>query len=179
MLQPAATPGTLRGKDRRACAAAAVVVSVNISGGGIPKKPLLIGEVTPAGISGDKHNHEKHNSPLFAISLLDVEDLEDFKREGFAVYPGAMGENLTVRGLSVDELQPGDRLRFSGGLEIEITKKRKPCYVLDSIDPALKKAVVGRCGCLAKVLSAAPIRADETIEVVAPAGPRGIERQSR
>jgi MOSC domain-containing protein YiiM len=141
------------------------VISINISPGGIPKTPVDEADVTVDGLAGDAHNHEKHRGPINAISLIDVEDLADFCDEGFEVYPGAMGENVTVRGLSVDSLHPGDRVRFSGGVEIELVKARKPCYVLDSISPQLKKDVVGRCGFIAKVVSAGTLRPGETIEV--------------
>ncbi len=93
------------------------VVSVNITPGGIPKRPIEVGAVTTDGIHGDAHDHEKHNTPLQAISLFDIEDLDDLAGEGFDVGPGALGENLTVRDLNVDALEPGDRLRLSGGVE--------------------------------------------------------------
>ncbi len=141
------------------------VVSVNISPGGIPKLPIEVGRVTTAGIDRDAHDHEKHNTPLQAISILDLEDLHDLRDEGFDVGPGALGENLTVCGLGVDELSPGDRLRLSGGVELECTKLRKPCFVLDAIDPRLKEVVIGRCGAYTKVITTGEIRAGETIEV--------------
>ena len=141
------------------------VVSVNISPGGIPKRPIEVGAVTTDGIDGDAHDHEKHNTPLQAISLFDIEDLDDLAGEGFDVGPGALGENLTVRDLNVDALEPGDRLRLSGGVELEFTKIRKPCYVLDPISPQLKKVIVGRCGGYAKVIATGQIRAGETIDV--------------
>lgn len=144
-------------------AAQPTILAVNISPGGIPKRPIDVGRVTADGIAGDGHDHEKHNTPLQAICLIDAEDLDDLRREGFDVEPGAMGENLTVRGLDVDELAPGDRLRLSGGVELEYTKKRTPCYVLDQISPQLKKAVVGRCGGYAKVVTAGEVRPGETI----------------
>jgi MOSC domain-containing protein YiiM len=72
---------------------------------------------------------------------------------------------VTVRDLQVDDLEIGDRLTFSGGVELELTKKRKPCYVLDAIDPRLKEVIVGRCGFLAKVLTPGPLQTGETIEV--------------
>lgn len=145
------------------------VLSINTSPGGIPKRPHESIEVTPSGLAGDGHNHEKHNNPLFAVSLIDVEDLDDLRDEGFDVYPGATGENVTVRGLDVDDLDIGDRLRFSGGVEVELTKKRKPCYVLDAISPELKKTIVGRCGFLAKVITPGKLATGETIDAV-PAG---------
>jgi MOSC domain-containing protein YiiM len=145
--------------------ALATIVSVNISGGGIPKLPVAEADVTAAGLDGDAHDHEKHNTPVQAISLIDLEDLEDLRGEGFAVGPGATGENVTVRGLGVDALDLGDRLRLSGGVTLEVTKMRKPCYVLDAIDPELKKAIVGRCGAYARVLEGGRVRPGETIAV--------------
>lgn len=142
------------------------VVSINTSPGGIPKRPVQVAAVVRAGLIGDGHNHEKHITPMQAISILDVEDLDDLCREGFEVFPGATGENITARDLNVDALSVGDRLRFSGGVEIELTKRRKPCYVLDAIDPQLKRVIVGRCGFLAKVIHEGEIRAGETIEVI-------------
>ncbi len=152
-----------------------VVLSVNISSGGIPKKPVAVGIVSLGGLAGDQHDHDKHNTPLQAISLIDQEDLDDLRAEGFDVFAGATGENLTVGGLNVDALEIGDRLTFSGGVEIELTKARKPCYVLDAIDPQLKTAIVGRCGFLAKVVRTGQIRAGETIEVLKPPLPLVVE----
>jgi MOSC domain-containing protein YiiM len=146
--------------------AAPTVVSVNISPGGIPKRPIDVGRVEAPGIVGDGHNHAKHSSPMVAVSFIDIEDLDDLRAEGYAVYPGAMGENVTLRGLDTDALRIGDRLRFSGGVEVEVTKMRKPCYVLDSIHPKLKEVSKGRCGCLAKVIQAGEIRAGEIVEVI-------------
>jgi len=145
--------------------ASPIVVSVNISDGGIPKRPLPVGRVTTDGLEGDGHDHEKHNSPLQAVCLIAVEVLDDLRAEGFDVAPGVMGENLTVRGLDVDALQPGDRLVLSGGVELEYTKKRKPCYVLDSISEDLKHVVRDRCGGYTKVITAGEVRAGETIHV--------------
>lgn len=142
------------------------VIAINTSPGGIPKRPVDVAEVTPGGLRGDGHNHDKHNSPMQAVSLLDLEDLDDLRAEGFDVGPGSTGENLTVQGLSVDEFRVGDRLRFTGGVELELTKRRKPCYVLDAIDPRLKDAIAGRCGFLAKVIRAGTIRRGEAIEVL-------------
>jgi MOSC domain-containing protein YiiM len=148
--------------------APAVVISINISSGGIPKRPVERAEVTFAGLAGDAHDHEKHNTLLQAISIIDVEDLEDLAGEGFNVVSGATGENITVRGLNVDTLQIGDRLRFCGSsaVELELTKVRQPCYVLDAIDPRLKKAIVGRCGFLAKVIHPGELQVGETIEIL-------------
>jgi MOSC domain-containing protein YiiM len=143
------------------------LVSVNISSGGIPKMPQERADVTPEGLSGDGHDHEKHNTPLQAISLIDLEDLHDMHaEESWELPPGAVGENFTVEGVGVDELQIADRLVFSGGVAVELTKVRKPCYVLDSIHPRVKQVIRGRCGFYARVLRTGSIAPGETIEII-------------
>lgn len=153
------------GYHRPAMTPQPTVISVNISPGGIPKTPIDVGKVTVDGITGDGHDHEKHITPLQAFNIVDAEDIDDLADAGYNVYPGAMGENLTVRGLEIDDLSIGDVLRFSGGLVVELTKRRTPCFVLDAIDPQLKKDARGKVGFYGKVLEIAPIRAGETITV--------------
>jgi len=128
------------------------IVAVCISAGGIPKVAVATAMLGEGGFAGDGHAHDKHNRPDRAVSLLDAELLEQFMREGFAVCPGAMGENLTVSGLDVQSLEPGSILVI-GDAVLRLEQPRKPCYVLDAIDPRLKDAAVGRCGYMASVLS--------------------------
>jgi MOSC domain-containing protein YiiM len=127
------------------------VVAVCVSPGGIPKLPLAEGNVTVEGLTGDGRNHVKHIRPDRAISLFDLEILERLVCEGFPLAPGAAGENLTVSGLHVQEMLPGTVLKI-GDVTLKLEQPRKPCYVLDSIDPRLKHAIVGRCGYLASVV---------------------------
>ncbi len=63
-----------------------------------------------------------------------------------------MGENLTTSGISLEELPLGSRLTFCGGLILEVTKIRRPCFVLDAIHPRLKEAAIGRVGVYARVV---------------------------
>lgn len=140
------------------------VLAVCISSGGIPKLSRAYGEFTFAGLQGDGHNHDKHNTPFQAVSLQDMEILEDLEREGYSLAQGATGENLVVRHLQVNRLPVGTVLEFEGGVVLELTKVRKPCYVLDSIDPRLKEAILGRCGLYAKVIKEGRIYPGARIE---------------
>lgn len=117
------------------------------------------------GLKGDGHNHEKHRTPLQAVLLQDRELLDQLRWEGFPVSCGTMGENLTVRYFHVQNFAVGTVLEFSGGVILELTKVRKPCYVLDSIDPHLKDVCPGRCGLYAKVVREGILRVGETIRV--------------
>jgi len=144
------------------------VLSVNISPGGIPKLPVDSIPLTSLGLESDGHNHEKHGTPLQAVCLQDIEKLEELCAEGFDLNCGTTGENLTVRHLGVNELPLGTILEFSGGVVLELTKVRKPCYVLDAIDPRLKEVIIGRCGLYAKVLKEGIFKKGETIRVRIP-----------
>ncbi len=143
----------------------AIVISVNISAGGVPKAPQTSCDVTVDGLVGDGHDHQKHVNPDRAISLFDQEVLDELNAEGYTLEPGTIGENITVENLSVNDLNVGDRLCFSGGVEIELTDPRTPCFVLDAIDPRLKTELVGRAGFLASVTNTGMLAPGETIEV--------------
>ena len=142
------------------------VLSINISKGGIPKLPIHSVKVTAAGLEGDGHNHAKHYDPIQAVCLQDVEQLEELSRHGYSLSPGATGENLTVCNLNVNSLPLGTVLQFSGGVVIEISKVRKPCYVMDAIHLQLKVDALGRHGMYAKVLREGILNTGESIEVI-------------
>lgn len=127
------------------------VLAVCVSRGGIPKLPQAAVQVGADGLQGDGRNHTKHVRPDRAVSLWDIEILDQLAAEGFPLTPGAIGENLTVEHLDVQNLSPGTNLRI-GQLVLRLEQPRKPCYVLDAIDPRLKDVIVGRCGFLASVV---------------------------
>ena len=78
---------------------------------------------------------------------------------------GSVGENFTTRGLDLNKLNKGDRLKV-GECVIEITDVRIPCRNLKKWDADLPELVVGHSGWVAKVLTEAIVRAGDTIEVV-------------
>ena len=133
------------------------LVAVCTSGGGVPKRPLPAAHVTEQGIDGDLHAHAKHLRPDRALSILDLEVMRDLVIEGFLLQPGTAGENLTVSGLGVQLLPPGTLLEI-GEVVLRLEAPRKPCYVLDAIDPRLKEAIVGRCGYMASVVRGGTLR---------------------
>lgn len=142
-----------------------MLAAVCTSPGGIPKLPLLQVHVTPAGLIGDGRNHAKHIRPDRAVSLIDRETLDQLRAEGFDVGPGIVGENLTVERLHVQALAPGTLLRIEQ-VVLRLEQPRKPCYVLDAIDPRLKEVIVGRCGYMASVLQGGPLWPGMSVRVV-------------
>ena len=151
------------------------VIAVSISAGGIPKRPQEWARAITAGLDGDGRKHAKHIRPDRAISLWDVEILQQLVAEGFALKPGAAGENLTVAGLNVQQMSPGTLLKI-GGVILKLEQPRKPCYVLDAIDPRLKDAMVGRCGYMASVVGEGWIRPGMHVTVVFDEQSEGLSR---
>jgi molybdopterin adenylyltransferase len=147
----------------------ACIVAINISSGGIPKISQPHVFVRTQGLEGDGHNHAKHNTPLQAVCIQDLEKLEELSHREYALSPGQAGENLTVKGLHVNSLGLGTILEFSGGVVLEISKVRKPCYVMDAIHTRLKEDAVGRHGMYAKVLKEGILSAGEEIKIINPA----------
>ncbi|MCB9757064.1 MAG: MOSC domain-containing protein [Candidatus Omnitrophica bacterium] len=141
------------------------IVSINISDGGIPKRPIPFVELTVNGLVGDGHNHEKHNSPIQAVCLQDIEKLQELNEVGYTLGPGDAGENLTVENLNVNSLPLGTQLKLSGGVVLEISKVRKPCYVMDAISPQLKTDALNRHGMYAKVIREGILKVGENITI--------------
>ena len=122
------------------------------------------------GVEGDAHlgvtvqhlsriaqNPDQTN--LRQVHLIHGELLEVLKAEGFTVSPGAMGENITTRGIDLLGLPQGARLRLGGYAVVEITGLRNPCHQLDKY----QKGLMGRL-----------VYKDETGEIVRLAGIMGI-----
>lgn len=104
-----------------------VIVSLNVSNGGVPKLPVPVAHVRPSGLDGDgQRDRRHHGGPDRALCLYSMERIEALQREGHAIAPGTTGENLTIRGLDWDTVTPGVQLR-AGGVTMEITAFASPC----------------------------------------------------
>ena len=117
------------------------VVQINVSRGGIPKRAIADAEVTPVGIAGDVCEHPHiHGGPTRALLLITSEGIEELTAMGFPLYHGALGENLTTRGIDRRSLRLGQRYRV-GNVVIELTSIRGPCESLNVYGPGIQKAV--------------------------------------
>jgi MOSC domain-containing protein YiiM len=108
------------------------IIQINISPGGVPKRPVLEATFTPQGVVGDSWNHPNiHGGPRQAVLILGAESIEELVDRGYPLYPGALGENLTTRGLDRKQLRIGQRLRAGAEVILEITKIRVPCATIE------------------------------------------------
>ena len=116
------------------------VVQINVSRGGIPKRPIESAVVTERGIEGDAWRRPFHGERRQAILLITIEGIDELVSLGFPLFPGALGENITTRGLDRRKLRLGQRLRV-GLAEVELRSIRGPCATLDVYGPGIQKAM--------------------------------------
>lgn len=152
-----------------------------------PRIDLLAGQ----GVEGDAHMGAtvKHRSRvarqpaqpnLRQVHLLPAELHDELQERGLAVEAGAMGENITTRGIDLLALPAGTRLALGPDAVIEVTGLRTPCGQLNGVLPGLQAAVldhdaegrmVRRAGVMAVVVDGGPVQPGDPIEVRLPTGP--------
>jgi MOSC domain-containing protein YiiM len=104
------------------------IVQINVSPGGVPKRPVARARVTRLGLEGDGHRDTvRHGGPDRALCLFSIEQIEALQAEGHPVEPGALGENLTLAGLDWSSVQPGDCFRLGEEVLVQITRFTSPC----------------------------------------------------
>jgi MOSC domain-containing protein YiiM len=107
------------------------IFQINWSNGGVPKYPVRNAEVHREGIVGDTQRHsDVHGGPDRALCLYSLERITKLQADGHPIFPGAIGENLTITGLAWEELHPGIRLRLGDTVVIEITDYTTPCSAI-------------------------------------------------
>ncbi len=109
------------------------IASINVSHpGGVPKRPIDRTVITTRGLIGDGQRTKEpvHGGPEKAVCLFGVEQIRRVNADGHHLYPGAIGENLTVSGLDLGGLASGDRLRIgdpASGPIIQLSDPAAPC----------------------------------------------------
>ena len=114
---------------------------MNVSRGGVPKRAVPEAMITTLGLEGDSFAHPQfHGGPDQRVLIFAAEAVDQLAAAGFPVFYGALGENLTVRGLSLESLRAGQTWRAGDAL-LELTKVRVPCSTLDVYGPSLRKEI--------------------------------------
>lgn len=109
------------------------IASINVSHpGGVPKRPIDRTLITTRGLIGDGQRTKEpvHGGPEKAVCLFGVEQIRRVNADGHHLYPGAIGENLTLSGLDLGGLASGDQLRIgdpASGPIIQLSEPAAPC----------------------------------------------------
>jgi MOSC domain-containing protein YiiM len=147
--------------------------------------------VAGLGVEGDAHMGEKvkhryhilkkgPDTPnLRQVHLINEELFEELRAAGFNVEPGAIGENVTTRGIDLLALPALTRLRLGNEAVVQITGLRNPCRQIEAFQQGLLSAVIGRdsegnlirkAGVMAIVVAGGDIAAGDAISVILPQG---------
>lgn len=89
---------------------------------------------------------------------------------------GALGENLSLRGLVESQVWAGDRLVFDGGVVLQVTEPRQPCFKFNATmgfkQAAKMMAQSGFCGFYLAVLTPGTLRSGAAFALEP--GPRAL-----
>jgi MOSC domain-containing protein YiiM len=119
---------------------------------------LLVGR----GIAGDRKGKYKDRE----INLMAAETIEVLATEGFKTSPGELGEQIVVRGIDVDRLNPGDRIRLGKDAILEVDEARNGCDRFESIQGLPKSKARGRLGQMMRVIKGADVRVGDLASVL-------------
>lgn len=107
------------------------IFQLNTSPGGVPKLAVREGLVNELGLAGDDHRFpDIHGGPERALCLYSLERILELQAEGHPIFPGAVGENVTVSGLDWAALKPGIKLALGNEVVVEITSYTTPCNTI-------------------------------------------------
>lgn len=143
------------------------------------------------GVDGDAHAGVtvKHRSRvardpsqpnLRQVHLLHQELLDELNARGFAVVPGALGENITTSGVDLLNLPSGTLLHLGESAVIQVTGLRNPCSQIEDFGDGLLAAVVSKSpdgtvkrktGIMAIVRSGGIVRPGDAVRVELPSEP--------
>jgi hypothetical protein len=143
------------------------------------------------GVDGDAHfgrtvQHRSRvakdptQSNLRQVHLLHEELLDELNAAGFQLTPGAIGENITTRGVDLLGLPRGSLLHIGKNAIVAITGLRDPCRQLNDFRPGLMGAVLGRddagnlirkAGIMGIVLAGGEVRPGDAIRTEFPFEP--------
>jgi len=167
------------------------ILQINVGSGGVPKKPIEKARATKERLEGDDWGWSRykidpktekpggHGGPEQAICIYSFECLEKLKRQGFEVFPGALGENFTTKDLDYRLVRIGDIYQVGLEAQIRITWVRSPCGTIGRAygkkianamwDADIKRADVtsekwGMTGFYAAVQKEGLVCRDDTIE---------------
>lgn len=140
----------------------AVVVALHLCRAG--RAPLLAVPRATAllqrGLEGDRHARANSHRQVL---LVEQEVLE-----GLGLAPGDVREQVTVRGLGLDALAEGIRLRV-GDAVLEVAGPCEPCQRMNEIRPGLRDALEGRRGRFVHVVAAGSFSVGDRLTIEPPA----------
>jgi MOSC domain-containing protein YiiM len=126
-----------------------------------PMKRLDLATAVPgAGLLGCRHSRPGNER---AVLLVDIETLDHL---GLAA--GEIKENITTRGIAINDLKPGAQLQVGETTVLEVTGPCEPCRRMDEVRAGLQAKLKGRRGVTTRVLVGGRILPGDAVALIKP-----------
>ena len=125
---------------------------------GTPSDPVQEATaISGLGLEGDRSAYEGHTRQVL---FVDKEILD-----GAGLVPGQVKENITVTGMNVSQIQPGQVFTIGDDVTLEAVGDCEACGKMDAIRMGLMDEIQGKRGMLAKVINGGSIKVGDSVTV--------------
>ena len=130
---------------------------------GIPKTNVQSARlIENYGIDGDAHAGNWHRQ----VSLLPLESIEKMRMAGLPkLRAGAFAENLTIEGITLNQLPVGVKIKVGNSILMEVTQIGKECHNKCAIFFKVGDCVMPREGIFAKVINGGELFVNDNVTV--------------
>ena len=113
--------------------------------------------ISDVGLEGDRHAQQGNPRQVL---LMDKETLDLL-----SLSSGMIKENITVEGLDLSSVKPGNVFFIGADVTMEATGLCEPCEQMDMLRPGLQEALQDRRGVLAMVLNGGTLRVGDVVRI--------------
>ncbi len=113
------------------------------------------------GIDKDAHAGYWHRQ----VSLLSIEEINKMKEFIPDLKPGDFAENIVTKGIDLDHIRRGDRIKIGENIVLEVSQIGKKCHSGCEIQKLTGECIMPKKGVFAKVLKGGIVKKDDCIRV--------------
>ena len=125
---------------------------------GTPSDPVQEATaISGLGLEGDRSAYEGNSRQVL---FVDKEILD-----GAGLVPGQVKENITVTGMNVSQVRPGQVFTIGDSVTLEAVGDCEACGKMDAIRMGLMDEIQGKRGMLAKVINGGSIKVGDSVTV--------------
>ncbi len=125
---------------------------------GTPSDPVQEATaISGLGLEGDRSAYEGNTRQVL---FVDKEILDEA-----GLVPGQVKENITVTGMNVSQVQPGQVFTIGDSVTLEAVGDCEACGKMDAIRMGLMDEIQGKRGMLAKVINGGGIKVGDSVTV--------------
>ena len=112
------------------------------------------------GIEGDHHATLRQERQDYQVLIVDEAILN-----AVGVSPGDIRENVTITGIEIDSLNPGQQVALGDDVLLSISKPCPSCSRMDEFRQGLQQDLIGRRGMLASIVCGGLVKTGDRVAV--------------